>query len=94
MRDREQSKKYGNFDWSMKVLYDKGWILMICVLMLQEEKLELMKLLERVPIPIKESIEEPSAKVRIRCSIQNIHFGISCDDLDGLCLVGISFFIS
>ncbi|KAH9520256.1 hypothetical protein Btru_060375 [Bulinus truncatus] len=29
---------------------------------LQEEKLELMKLLERVPIPIKESIEELSAK--------------------------------
>jgi len=25
--------------------------------------LELLKLLERVPIPIKESIEEPSAKV-------------------------------
>ena len=30
----------------------------------QEEKIELLKLLERVPIPIKESIEEPSAKVR------------------------------
>lgn len=30
---------------------------------LKEEKLELLKLLERVPIPIKESIEEPSAKV-------------------------------
>ena len=30
---------------------------------LQEEKLELAKLLERVPIPIKEGIEEPSAKV-------------------------------
>ena len=30
-----------------------------------EEKLELQKLLERVPIPIKESIEEPSAKVNI-----------------------------
>ena len=29
----------------------------------EEEKMELMKLLERVPIPIKESIEEPSAKV-------------------------------
>ena len=29
----------------------------------QEEKLELAKLLERVPIPVKESIEEPSAKV-------------------------------
>lgn len=31
----------------------------------EEEKLELMKLLERVPIPIKESIEEPSAKVNV-----------------------------
>lgn len=30
-----------------------------------EEKLELQKLMERVPIPIKEGIEEPSAKVRI-----------------------------
>lgn len=31
----------------------------------EEEKLELQKLMERVPIPIKESIEEPSAKVNI-----------------------------
>ncbi|KAI8793415.1 U5 small nuclear ribonucleoprotein 200 kDa helicase [Biomphalaria glabrata] len=31
----------------------------------EEEKLELMKLLERVPIPIKESIEELSAKVNV-----------------------------
>ncbi|NXJ72393.1 U520 helicase, partial [Rostratula benghalensis] len=30
----------------------------------EEEKLELQKLLERVPIPVKESIEEPSAKVK------------------------------
>ncbi len=29
----------------------------------EEEKLELAKLLERVPIPIKESIEEPTAKI-------------------------------
>lgn len=29
----------------------------------QEEKMELSKLIERVPIPIKEGIEEPSAKV-------------------------------
>ncbi|KFV65632.1 U5 small nuclear ribonucleoprotein 200 kDa helicase, partial [Dryobates pubescens] len=29
----------------------------------EEEKLELQKLLERVPIPVKESIEEPSAKL-------------------------------
>lgn len=31
----------------------------------EEEKLELTKLLERVPIPVKESIEEPSAKVNV-----------------------------
>ncbi|XP_019626472.1 PREDICTED: U5 small nuclear ribonucleoprotein 200 kDa helicase-like [Branchiostoma belcheri] len=31
----------------------------------EEEKLELQKMLERVPIPIKESIEEPSAKVNV-----------------------------
>jgi pre-mRNA-splicing helicase BRR2 len=30
-----------------------------------EEKLELQKLIERVPIPIKEGIEEPSAKVNV-----------------------------
>lgn len=31
----------------------------------EEEKVELQKLMERVPIPIKESIEEPSAKVNV-----------------------------
>ncbi|CAB3262336.1 unnamed protein product [Arctia plantaginis] len=31
----------------------------------EEEKLELSKLMERVPIPIKESIEEPSAKINV-----------------------------
>ena len=31
----------------------------------EEEKLELQKLMERVPIPIKESTEEPSAKVNV-----------------------------
>lgn len=31
----------------------------------EEEKQEMEKLLERVPIPIKESIEEPSAKVNV-----------------------------
>ncbi|TRY69287.1 hypothetical protein TCAL_05639 [Tigriopus californicus] len=30
-----------------------------------EEKLELHKLMERVPIPVKESVEEPSAKINI-----------------------------
>ncbi|OZJ03702.1 hypothetical protein BZG36_03306 [Bifiguratus adelaidae] len=31
----------------------------------EEEKLELSKLLERVPIPVKENIEEPSAKINV-----------------------------
>ena len=31
----------------------------------EEEKLELAKLAERVPIPVKESIEEPTAKINI-----------------------------
>ncbi|THG98887.1 hypothetical protein EW026_g3361 [Hermanssonia centrifuga] len=31
----------------------------------QDEKLELGKLLERVPIPVKESVEEPAAKVNV-----------------------------
>lgn len=39
-------------------------ILVFCFFFVhKEEKLELNKLLERVPIPVKESIEEPSAKV-------------------------------
>lgn len=31
----------------------------------QEEKLELAKLLEKAPIPIKETVEEPSAKINV-----------------------------
>lgn len=31
----------------------------------EEEKLELQQLIERVPIPVKESIEEPSAKINV-----------------------------
>ncbi len=30
-----------------------------------QEKLELNKLLERVPIPVKESVEEPAAKINV-----------------------------
>jgi len=30
-----------------------------------DEKMELAKLLDRVPIPIKESLEEPSAKINV-----------------------------
>ena len=45
------------------VMINQGLIKILLLFPDQEEKLELNKLLERVPIPIKESIEEPSAKV-------------------------------
>jgi len=32
---------------------------------IRQEKLELAKLLERVPIPIKETVEEPTAKINV-----------------------------
>ena len=31
----------------------------------EEEKLELSKLLERVPVPVKEGIEEPTSKINV-----------------------------
>lgn len=31
----------------------------------EEEKAEVAKLLERVPIPVKEGVEEPSAKINV-----------------------------
>jgi pre-mRNA-splicing helicase BRR2 len=31
----------------------------------EEEKLELAKLIDRVPIPVKESLDEPSAKINV-----------------------------
>lgn len=31
----------------------------------EEEKLELAKLVERVPIPVKEALDEPTAKVNV-----------------------------
>jgi pre-mRNA-splicing helicase BRR2 len=48
----------------------------------EEEKLELMKLLDRVPIPIKESMEEPQAKVNVLLQAY-----ISQLKLDGFALV-------
>jgi len=55
----------------------------------EEEKLELLKLLERVPIPIKESIEEPSAKVNVLLQAY-----ISQLKLEGFALVSDMVFIT
>lgn len=55
----------------------------------EEEKLELAKLLERVPIPIKESIEEPTAKINalLQAYISNLK-------LEGLALTSDMVYVT
>ncbi|XP_015785684.1 U5 small nuclear ribonucleoprotein 200 kDa helicase [Tetranychus urticae] len=55
----------------------------------EEEKLELQKLMERVPIPVKESIEEPSAKVNVLLQAY-----ISQLKLEGLALMADMVYIT
>lgn len=38
---------------------------LLFLIILVQEKLELSKLLERVPIPVKETVEEPAAKINV-----------------------------
>lgn len=57
--------------------------------MREEEKLELQKLAEYVPIPIKESLDEPSAKVNVL-----LQSYISQLRLDGFALQSDMVFIS
>jgi pre-mRNA-splicing helicase BRR2 len=59
------------------------------IMVREEEKLELLKLLERVPIPIKESIEEPSAKTNVLLQAY-----ISQLKLEGFALVSDMVFIT
>ncbi|KAF8134320.1 Sec63 Brl domain-containing protein [Boletus edulis] len=54
----------------------------------QEEKLELAKLLERVPIPVKESIDEPAAKINVPLQAY-----ISQLKLEGFALVADMVFV-
>ncbi|OAX40546.1 Sec63-domain-containing protein [Rhizopogon vinicolor AM-OR11-026] len=54
----------------------------------QEEKLELGKLLERVPIPVKESVDEPAAKINVLLQAY-----ISQLKLDGFALVADMVFV-
>ena len=49
-----------------------------------QEKLELGKLLERVPIPVKETVEEPAAKINVLLQAY-----ISLLKLDGVLDFGI-----
>ncbi|CAF0968819.1 unnamed protein product [Rotaria sordida] len=55
----------------------------------EEEKIELQKLLERVPIPIKESIDEPSAKINVLLQAY-----ISQLKLDGFALMADMIYIT
>jgi len=54
----------------------------------QEEKLELAKLLERVPFAVKESVEEPAAKINVLLQAY-----ISQLKLDGFVLVADIIFV-
>ncbi|EPQ53751.1 Sec63-domain-containing protein [Gloeophyllum trabeum ATCC 11539] len=54
----------------------------------QEEKLELGKLLERVPIPVKESVDEPAAKINVLLQAY-----ISQLKLEGFALVADMVFV-
>ena len=58
------------------------------VVVRQEEKGELARLLERVPVPVKESIEEPSAKVNVLLQAY-----ISRLNMDGLALLSDMVYI-
>lgn len=55
----------------------------------EEEKLELQKLMERVPVPVKESMEEPSAKINVllQAYISNLK-------LEGLALIADMVYIT
>ncbi|KAD2067453.1 hypothetical protein E3N88_41917 [Mikania micrantha] len=55
----------------------------------QDEKMELVKLLDRVPIPIKENLEEPSAKINVLLQAY-----ISQLKLEGLSLTSDMVFIT
>ncbi|BFZ63546.1 Pre-mRNA-splicing helicase BRR2 [Saitoella coloradoensis] len=55
----------------------------------EEEKLELSKLLERVPVPVKENIEEPSAKINVL-----LQSYISRLKLDGFALVSDMVYVT
>lgn len=55
----------------------------------QDEKMEMAKLLDRVPIPVKESLEEPSAKINVLLQAY-----ISKLKLEGLSLTSDMVFIT
>lgn len=59
------------------------------VMVRQDEKMELAKLLDRVPIPIKESLEEPSAKINVLLQAY-----VSKLKLEGLSLTSDMVFIT
>ncbi|KAL1312365.1 DExH-box ATP-dependent RNA helicase DExH12-like [Arachis hypogaea] len=59
------------------------------VMVRQDEKMELAKLLDRVPIPIKESLEEPSVKINVLLQTYISHL-----KLEGLSLTSDMVFIT
>ena len=41
--------------------------------MREEEKLEVVKLMDRVPIPVKEAIDDPQAKINVLLQVGLVH---------------------
>ena len=41
------------------------------IIVREEEKLELAKLIDRVPIPVKEALDEPTAKINVLLQVQH-----------------------
>lgn len=57
----------------------------------EEEKLELAKLIDRVPIPVKESLDEPSAKINVLMQVGAFCRVWSCEGLGkALCGAGLA----
>lgn len=56
----------------------------------EEEKLELAKLIDRVPVPVKESLDEPTAKINVLMQVGQITmFPVLFS-----CLPGVLFVVS
>jgi pre-mRNA-splicing helicase BRR2 len=47
------------------------------VVVREEEKLELVKLLDRVPIPVKEGLDEPAAKINVLFQVRSLFPALS-----------------
>ena len=55
----------------------------------EEEKLELAKLIDRVPIPVKEALDDPAAKINVLMQVRVLFWG-QLKRLSVFCLAAIA----